>query len=239
MFCETESEFQIAAHTRAASCGAFRRAPQPRPRISLISYPSRAQRFAASEGSHIAIAPRILIVTPRLESAANTTKQTLPAISNRHKPPLLHLDAACISRFAVVSSSLQPLLPRLQNLIANLELEFRVNPIRITKLQFSNRKFLAISAFPTRSAHRESRATEFLIENARLNSKLSGKDSSHLQISNRERIGVSCSAAPSQSKPPISNLQPARRIRDTCTDIPSPRAFPRCYASCGLRRKGE
>ena len=130
-------------------------------------------------------------------------------------------------------------------LIANLELEFRINPIRITKLKFSNRKFLAISSFPTRSAHRESRATEFLIENARLNFELSGNDSSHLQISNRERIGVSCSAAPSQSlqSSSISNLQSrtshARRIRDTCTDIPSPRAFPRCYASCGSRRKSE
>jgi len=41
------------------------------------------------------------------------------------------------------------------------------------------------------------------------------------------------------SKPAISNLQAARRIRDTCNDIPSLRAFPRCYASCGSRRKSE
>ncbi len=165
---------------------------------------------------------------------------------SRYKMPFSDFGAAQTRPFAA-ASSLQPLLPCLQNpwppvggrLIANLELEFRINHIRINELKFSNRKFLAISAFPTRSAHRESRATEFLIENARLNFGLSGNDSSHLQISNRERIGVSCSAAPSQSKPPISNLQPARRIRDTCTDIPSPRAFPRCYASCGSRRKSE
>ena len=87
--------------------------------------------------------------------------------------PFFHL-VACTIRFAAVPASLQPLIPRLQNLIANLELEFRVNPIRINDLEFSNRKFFAISSFLTCAAHRESQATEFLIENARLNSELSG-----------------------------------------------------------------
>ena len=124
--------------------------------------------------------------------------------------PFLDFGAACTTRFAAVPSSLQPLIPRLQNLIANLELEFRVTPIRINKLQFSNRKFFAISAFPNRAAYRKSQATKVLIENARLNSELTGKDSNRLQISNRERIDVSCSAALSQSSPlpiPSSNLQ--------------------------------
>ena len=249
MFCETESEFQIAARTRRASRAAFRHALQLRPRISLISYPSRAQRLAAVEGSLIATAPRILIVTPRLEFPASATKQTLPAISNRYKPPLLQLDATWTSRFDAVSSSLQLLPPRLQNLIANLELEFRINHIRINELEFSNRKFFAISSLPTRATNRESQATEFLIENARLNSELSGNDSSRLQISNQERMGVPVPPRrvnPERyrsrfriSKPPISNPPTARRIRDTCADIPSLRAFLRCYASCGSRRKSE
>ena len=256
MFYEAHSESRIAAHTRAASRAAFRRAPQLHPRISLISRPSLAQRLAASEGSLVTTAPQFLIVTPRLESPTSATKQTLPAISNRYKLRLLQLGTACTSPFAA-ASSLQPLLPCLQNpwppvggrLIANLELESRINPIRITRLQFSNRKFLAILSFPMRAANRESQAAALLIENARLNSDLSGNDSSRLQISNRERIGVSRSAALSKSsklpipslisKPPIPNLPRARRIRDTCTDIPSLHAFLRCYASCGSRRKSE
>ncbi len=225
MFCEAESEFQIAARTRDAGGAAFRHARKARPRISLICHPSRAQRFAASEGSHIPAAPQILIVTPRLEFPASATKQTLPAISNRYKLRFLHLDAACTSRFAAVASTLQARLPNLKHpwppvggrLIANLELESRVNPIRISELKFSNRKFLAISSFLSRTAYRESQAP-VLIENARLKSELNGNECSHLQISNRERIGVSRSTAlpnPARyqsrlriSKTPISNLQP-------------------------------
>jgi hypothetical protein len=184
-------------------------------RSSLITL---AQRLAASEGSLITAASQFLIVIPRLEFPANTTKQTLPAISNRYKLRLLQLGVTCTSRFAAVPSGLQPLIPRLQHpwppcggrLIANLELEFPVNPIRITKLQFSNRKFLAILSFPTRATNRELQATEFLIENPRLNSDLSGNDSNRLRISNRERIGVSRSAAltrSSSSVVPSSNLQ--------------------------------
>jgi hypothetical protein len=168
MFCETESKLQIAAQTRAARSGAFRRAPQPRPRISLVAHHSLAQRrLAASKGSLITPASRILIVTPRLAFPANTTKQTLPAISNRYKIaffygvdspwriPFLHLSAVCTSHFAALPSSLPPLIPRLQNLIANLGLELCITPIRITNLQFSNRKFFAISSSLNRAAHRK------------------------------------------------------------------------------------
>jgi hypothetical protein len=248
MSYETESEFQIAARTRGASCVAIRRAPQLRPRISLIPHQSLAQRRFTSEGLLITTASRILIVTPRLEFHASARNQTLPAISNRYKLRLLQLRVTCTSRFAAVPSSLQPLIPRLQNLIANLELEFRVTPIRITKLQFSNRKFFAISSSPTRATNRESQATEFLIENARLNSELSVKDPTVCKflIENGSGFPVPLSANPARyqahlriSKPLIPNLPAARRIRDTCTDIPSLRAFLRCYASCGSRRKSE
>jgi len=42
-------------------------------------------------------------------------------------------------------STRQVLNPALSVLIANLELEFRVSPLRITDLKFSNRKFFTIS----------------------------------------------------------------------------------------------
>ncbi len=196
MYHEAHSEFQIAAQPRAASSGAFRCAPQPRPRISLVTHHPLPQKRLASEASLIAPASQILIVTPRLEFPANTTKQTLSPISNRYIMPFLRLDKA-------VSSSFQPLVSSLQN----------------------------------------------LIENARLKPELSSSDPSRLQISNRERIGVPApqhSANPVRhqsrlriSKPPISHLPTARRIRDTSADIPSLRAFLRCYASCGSRRKSE
>jgi hypothetical protein len=166
MFCETESEFQIAVRTRGVGGVAFRRAPQPRPHISLICHPSHAQRLAASYGSFVTNASRILIVTPRLGFPSNATKQTLPAISNRYKPSLLQLGVACTSRFASGPSSLQALLPSPQNLIANLELEFRVNSIRINELKFSNRKFLAVLSFLSDATNRELQTAEFLIENA-------------------------------------------------------------------------
>jgi hypothetical protein len=124
--------------------------------------------------------------------------------------PFLHLGTACTGRFAAAPSSLHALLPSPQNLIANLELEFRITPIRITSLQFSNRKFFAISSFLDRVAYRNSQATKVLIENARLNSELTGKDSNRLQISNRERIEVPVPPHSVQSSPlpiPSSNLQ--------------------------------
>ena len=120
MFCETESELESAARTRGAGGVAFRRANQPRPHISLVTHHSLPQKRCASEGSLITAASQFLIVTPRLEFPANTTKQTLPAISNRYKialflridspwrMPLLHLDAARTNRFAAVPSNPQP-----------------------------------------------------------------------------------------------------------------------------------
>ena len=180
MFCETESEFQIAAHTRAA----------------------------ASEASLIAPAPRILIVTPRLEFPANTTKQTLPTISNRFKialflrvdspwrMPFLHLDTA-------FSLSFQPLVSTLQNLIANARLRSELSGKIPTVC-----KFLIAngSGFPIPQRSANPTRYEF-----------------HLII----------------SKLLISNLPTARRIRDTSADNASLRAFLRCYASCGSRRKSE
>jgi ketosteroid isomerase-like protein len=195
MFYEAEYEFQIAARSRGADGATFHRAPQPRRCIPLVTHHSLAQELDASEASHITTASRILIVTPRLEFPANSTKQTLPPISNRYKMHFFHLGTACTGRFAAAPSSLHALLPSLKNLIANLELEFSVNPIRITKLEFPNRKFVAILSLLSGGTNLGSQAT-------------------------------------------ISNLQTARRIRDTSADNASLRAFPRCYASCGFE-EGE
>jgi hypothetical protein len=236
MFCEAESEFQIAA-----------RPPQPCPHIPFVTHHSLAHGPDLSEGRRITATPRILIVTPRLEFPANATKQTLPPISNRYKTHFFRLGTACASHFAAVPSGRAALHPSLKKpwppcgarLIANLELEFSVNPIRITKLEFSNRKFFAILSLPTGATNLESQATEFLIENARLESDPRGKDFNRLQISNRERMGFPV-PLPRRSVN-RSNLEPqtARRIRDTSADNASLRAFPRCYASCGSRRKSE
>jgi hypothetical protein len=132
----------------------------------------------------------------------------------------------------VLCSSFQRSASSLQNLIANLELEFRASPIRINELKFSNRKFSAIltkvrefipsvNAFKVmsvplalshprkpllpRSADREPQATVILIANARLKSQLSGNDSSRLQISNRERMAIFHRAflAFSRFEPPV------------------------------------
>jgi hypothetical protein len=46
-------------------------------------------------------------------------------------------------------------------LIANLELNFRVNSIGINELKFSNRKFLAISSSLFRAAHLKPHVMEF------------------------------------------------------------------------------
>jgi|HubBroStandDraft_4_1064222.scaffolds.fasta_scaffold610956_1 hypothetical protein len=76
-------------------------------------------------------------------------------------------------------------------LIANLELNFHVNPIGINELKFSNRKFLAISSSLVRAADLKPQVMEFLIENARLRFGLTHTKISSLQISNRERIAIS------------------------------------------------
>ena len=136
--------------------------------------------------------------------------------STRRPPsPAIPISALRISRPPY--PSFQRSASILQNLIANLELEFRVSPIRINELKFSNRKFsailtkvrrfiLSVNVFKVmpvplalshprkpllpRSADREPQATELLIANTRLKSGLSGKDSSRLQISNRERMTI-------------------------------------------------
>jgi hypothetical protein len=135
--------------------------------------------------------------------------------STRRPPsPAIPISALRISR---PFPSFQRSASSLQNLIANLELEFRVRPIRINELKFSNRKFSAIltkargfipsvNAFKVmsvplalshprkpllpRSADREPQATVVLIANTRLKFELSSKDSSRLQISNRERMAI-------------------------------------------------
>ena len=48
-----------------------------------------------------------------------------------------------------VSSGLRPPVSSFEKLIANLELELRVNPIRISELEFSNRKFSAVLTIRT------------------------------------------------------------------------------------------
>ena len=93
-------------------------------------------------------------------------------------------------------------------LIANLELEFRVSPIRITDLKFSNRKFFAISSPEERRVYREARrfqpappssspwllathhpslATAFLIETPRLKFSATPTKQSQLRVSNRDK----------------------------------------------------
>ena len=54
-------------------------------------------------------------------------------------------------------STRQVLSPALSVLIANLELEFHVSPLRITDLKFSNRKFFTIFCPGTRRVSHESR----------------------------------------------------------------------------------
>src|SRR5262249_4155245 len=85
MIYAAESEFQIPAHRRAAGSLAFPRALRPRPRIPLVAYHSFAEQLHTSEASPGAAAPRILIVTPRLEFSATVRKQKLWSISNRNK----------------------------------------------------------------------------------------------------------------------------------------------------------
>ena len=90
-------------------------------------------------------------------------------------------------------SSVQRPPSRLQFLIANLELEFRLRAIRINELKFSNRKFLAIlrPSFRILSSELQVPSFQNLIENARLTLGLTHTRISLLEISNRERMAVS------------------------------------------------
>jgi len=109
-------------------------------------------------------------------------------------------------------------------LIANLELNFRVNPIGISELEFSNRKFLTISSSLFCAAHLKPQVMEFLIENARLRFGLTHTKSSSLQISNREWIAIS---QPAQSPTGLTSLVTRHLPLTTAVLIVTPRLeFP-------------
>jgi hypothetical protein len=112
-------------------------------------------------------------------------------------------------------------------LIANLELEFLVSPIRITDLKFSNRKFFAIScpkeprvypgalgfqpAPPSSrpcllATHPSSLATAFLIETPRLEFHATPTKQSPLPISNRDKNALFASQIPAIVGIPRSTL---------------------------------
>ena len=105
-------------------------------------------------------------------------------------------------------------------LIANLELEFRVSPIRITDLRFSNRKFFAISclAFQPSSTHihtsaassfsvqRRASSLQNLIETPRLEFRATPTKQSSLPISNRDKNALFAPQMPAMVGIPRSTL---------------------------------
>src|ERR1700722_2273070 len=107
--------------------------------------------------------------------------------STRPPPSPANSVSVCHSR---LHSSVQRPPSRLQFLIANLELEFRVSAIRINELKFSNRKFLAILRPPfwiLSSFELQVPSLQNLIENTPLRFRLT-----HTKIiSNRERMAIS------------------------------------------------
>jgi len=126
------------------------------------------------------------MVTTKLTSVVRITYN-----STRPPPSPANSVSVCHSR---LHSSVQRPPSRLQFLIANLELEFRLRPIRINELKFSNRKFLAIlrpSFWILSSFELQVASFQNLIENARLKLGLTHTRISLLEISNRERMAVS------------------------------------------------
>jgi hypothetical protein len=130
----------------------------------------------------------------------------------RSSRPLTLPAAKCESEFLIASDNpirivILPVLRKegsdqreskgLSSLIANLELEFHLSPIRITKLRFSNRKYSQLfhspwriaegsqAAFPRRS-NRNSRITE---------KELSRTKERRKQNSNRNKIAFSANSA--------------------------------------------
>ena len=105
-------------------------------------------------------------------------------------------------------------------LIANLELEFRVSPIRITDLRFSNRKFFAISclAFQPSSTHihtsaassfsvqRRASSLQNLIETPRLEFRATPTKQSSLPNSNRDKNTLFAPQMPAMVGIPRSTL---------------------------------
>jgi hypothetical protein len=111
-------------------------------------------------------------------------------------------------------------------LIANLELKFRVSPIRINDLKFPNRKFSAISCPEERRVYREARRfqpappsscpwllathppslTAFLIETPRLEFSATPTKKSSLPISNRDKNALFAPQKPAIGGIPRSTL---------------------------------
>jgi hypothetical protein len=84
----------------------------------------------------------------------------------------------------------QSCIPPTRLLIANLELEFHVNPIRINELKFPNRKYFAIFRVRPRHFVASSLATAFLIETPRLEFPATPTKQRPMADSNRDRSGV-------------------------------------------------
>ena len=105
-------------------------------------------------------------------------------------------------------------------LIANLELEFRVSPIRIKDLKFSNRKFFAIfcvafrpssthihtSAASSFSVQRRAPCLQNLIETPRLEFSATHTKHSSLPISNRDKNALLAPQMPAMVGIPRSTL---------------------------------
>jgi hypothetical protein len=124
-----------------------------------------------------------------------TTKLTsvMRIIYNSTRPPPSPANSVSVCHSRLHSSVQRP-PSRLQFLIANLELEFRLRAIRINELKFSNRKFLAILRPPfwiLSSFELQVPGFQNLIENTPLRFRLTHTKISLLEISNRERMAVS------------------------------------------------
>ena len=136
-----------------------------------------------------------------------TTKLTLVVriIYNSTRPPPSPANSVSVCHSRLHSSVQRP-PSRLQFLIANLELEFRVSAIRINELKFSNRKFLAILRPPfwiLSSFELQVPSFQNLIENTPLRFRLTHTRTSLLEISNRERMAFLSSPEVRQACEPL------------------------------------
>jgi hypothetical protein len=172
----------------------------------------------------------------------------------------------CASNFSFESPA-----SSLQNLIANLELEFRSTHRKLSPLRISNRKYLAIfhpnsqarsratspnfqngnsfcstpivypelrraaphprNCFESfvqflRATDRGSRATEFLIANARLEFHSTRRKLSSLKIANRERIAISQFAPRPLRRPASPSLRSEASVNPTPIVYPEFRRAP-------------
>jgi hypothetical protein len=181
------------------------------------------------------------------------------------------------------NSSFESPAASLQNLIANLELEFRSTHRKLSPLRISNRKYLAIfhpnsqarrratspnfqngnslcstpivypelrraplrprNCFESfvqflRATDRGSRATEFLIANARLEFRSTHRKLSSLEIPNRERIAISQFAPRPFRRPASPSLQSKASVNPTPIVYPELRTaqpHPRKSSATPLR----